>query len=66
MLDRLSKLVQRIRFAERLGVQAKLAPPTYRRKRKATDVAEYVVYMWRRRFRLLEYYQPGPERAFEG
>jgi len=57
VLDRISKVVQSLRFADKLGIHAKLAPPTHRRKRQATDVAEYFDYMWRRRFRLLEFYQ---------
>lgn len=57
VLDRVSRVVQSLRVADKLGLEAKLAPPTYRRKRQATDVAEYVLYMWRRRFRLMEFYR---------
>lgn len=57
VLDKVSRVVQSLRVADKLGLDAKLAPPTYRRKRQATDVAEYVLYMWRRRFRLMEFYR---------
>jgi len=58
VLSRISRVVQSLRVADRLGfVDAKLTPPTHRRKRQATDVMEYLAYMWARRFRLLEFYR---------
>mmetsp|Transcript_26455 Transcript_26455/g.63116 ORF Transcript_26455/g.63116 Transcript_26455/m.63116 type:complete len:490 (-) Transcript_26455:119-1588(-) len=58
LLQRLSRVVQFIRVSSKLGIDSvELAPPTHRRKRPASDIAEYFVYAWRRRFRLLDYYR---------
>ncbi|CAE7843253.1 Nef-associated protein 1 [Symbiodinium microadriaticum] len=66
ILQVLSRMVQQIKFAQKLGIadtSVKLAPPTHRRKRPAEDWGEYLVYMWGRRFRLLEFHKAQAHSA---